>query len=133
MKRMVLAAMLAGCAVPEPAARIEVDSGNWMGGTRTVIYQTGLVVQEITEDQRVNRTEKQMSPTVFVSAAAVIAGEGTAVRAAFKPEDPVALDYGHDLVRAVPPIGAFDEVVTMTPDRAVTMLMKHVLAALKKK
>lgn len=133
MRLALLAAMLLpSCAAQTPAegtAMIEVSSGNYISTTRTRIYADGTVMTE-TSGSGKTRTGHLIAPDAFAAAAAVIATEGVATRAAHVAGEEVCMDYGTDLVRAVPPIAGFDLVATQCPDPAINALMSHVLASI---
>ena len=127
--------VLAGCAPPPPApglAVIVVSSSSFHGSASTQIFADGTRIEDVdrAEDGPPSHSVTQGSPGVYTKAAAVLARAGLTAKAAMKPHPDLCLDYGTDLVRAVPPIAGFDLVRTQCPDAAVSELMAEVLAAL---
>ena len=136
---LAVLALLAACTAPPEApvgaARIVVASGGSMfGSTAVTIFADGTVIADnATAGGRPQHSVSKGSSAVYDAAAAVIAREGAATKAAPRTDSEFCTDYGTDQVRAEPPIGGFDAVMTACPNDAVTALMDHILATLATK
>jgi hypothetical protein len=118
---LALAGLLSACAVaPDPKApMIEVATTSFHGSTRLQIFADGTRI----ESSGGAPVTTQMYPEAYERAAAILTRQGLAAKAALVPPAAPCLDYGTDLVRAVPPVAGFDAVSTDCPDPGMTALM----------
>ena len=110
---------------------IEVSSASFSGSTSTRIYADGTVIGDTSAPgQKPEHNVQHVDPAAYARAAVVLGREGLKAKAAIKPQAQQCLDYGTDLVRAVPPVAGFEQATASCPDMAMSGLMTHVLAAL---
>ena len=144
MKHLLAVTMLltACIATPEndPApmdtAMIAVSSGGFHGQSGTQIFGDDRVVTTGFHDGRATQSTQRTIPGAYARAAAVIRTEGHRVMAQVKimtqvkPEAPICMDYGQDIVQAQPPVAGFDAASVGCPNPAVTTLIADILATL---
>ena len=124
---------LAGCAatpVPENHDSVVVVSRGELGTFSahingddrvTVWHQTGIPGQP--------EPEPQVIAGAYARALEVVRSTGPAAMAAAGPAGQACYDWGHDMVRVLPPLPEFDAFLRECPTPALTQLMVDVLAA----
>ena len=115
---------------PKATDMIAVSSGGMLGQSGTQIFGDDRVVTSSFNYGRAATPAQQTIPGAFARAAAVIRAEGRRIKAEVEPEVLLCMDYGTDLVQAVPPIAGFDNVAVSCPNDTVSKLMADVLGSL---
>lgn len=122
-----------GAGDPKGRAYIEVSSGGAFNGyvtTRVYADDRLETVAAGPMGQGASTNRQAGKPGVYARTRAVLEAEGPPVAAEVDPNAPACPDYGADVVRAVPPVTGFSEVVAGCPSDAVQRLQNRVLEAI---
>ena len=133
--KVLLFVLLAACtpetdAPPLATAMIAISSGGMLGQSGTQVFGDDRVITSSFNYGRAAKPVERVIPGAYARAAAVIRAEGRQAKAQARPQAQICMDYGTDLVQALPPIAGFDQLSSTCPDDAVMALLTHVQAAI---
>ncbi|MEO8243026.1 MAG: hypothetical protein ABI832_11975 [bacterium] len=111
---------------------ITVSSGGFFGSVSTQIFAGDVVASRVVAPgaQTAKSSVQAGRPGVFADAVALLEREGPAIKRAVKPTAEFCMDYGTDMVQAVPPVRGFDQVSVGCPDTGVTKLIDDITGVL---